>query len=237
MTSFVLVHGAWHGGWCWRRTADCLRAAGHLVFTPTLTGLGERAHLLSPGVDLSTHVADVIGCIEAEEIDHLVLCGHSYGGAVSTLVADRITPRLATLVLLDGYIAANGLSLLDADPPDRRERILQSVVHGPNGDVLPPAPAVVYALGSEADQQWVDRRCTPHPLATFTETARLGDHWQQVPRLAYVATTRFQPNDFRDIAARLSANPRFTCASIESGHDAMIDAPQTLSNMLSQFAE
>src|SRR5436190_22734771 len=99
-TPFVLVHGAWHGGWCWRRVADLLTADGHRVLTPTLTGLGERSHLLSPGISLDTHIADVVNVAKWERLDKIVLVGHSYGGIVISGVAEKISAAISSIVFL-----------------------------------------------------------------------------------------------------------------------------------------
>src|SRR5947209_17490274 len=111
MASFVLVHGAWHGSWCWKRVRKALQAAGHEVFTPTLTGLGERSHLLSRDVNLETHIQDVVNLIKWEELTDIVLCGHSYGGCVISGVADRIPARIRALVYVDAFVLENGENL------------------------------------------------------------------------------------------------------------------------------
>src|SRR5689334_15631432 len=113
MANYLLVHGAWHGGWCWRRVVPLLRAAGHEVFTPTLTGLGERVHLLTRDVGLDTHAQDVIGVLEYEDLRDVVLVGHSYGGMVITAVAERAAERLAHLVYLDAFVPRDGQSQMD----------------------------------------------------------------------------------------------------------------------------
>src|ERR1700716_4020236 len=110
---FVLVHGAWHGGWCWRRVADRLRAGGHTVFTPTLTGLGERAHLLRAGIGLDTHITDVVNAMAGEELTDVLLCGHSYGGFVISGVAERLAPAIRALVFLDAFMPRNGETVQD----------------------------------------------------------------------------------------------------------------------------
>ena len=106
--TFVLIHGAWHGGWCWRRVADRLRRDGHVVFTPTLTGLGERAHLLAPGIDLATHVADVVNLLKWERLSEVILCGHSYGGFVISGVAEVMPAQIRSIVFLDAFLPENG---------------------------------------------------------------------------------------------------------------------------------
>src|SRR5919202_1722005 len=126
-TTFVLVHGAWHGGWCCRRLIPLLRDAGHEVYAPTLTGLGERSHLLSPAIDLETHVRDVTGVLEYEELTGVVLVGHSYGGMVITGVAEDAAPRLAHLVYLDAFLPRDGECLMDLFSSRAREATLQRV--------------------------------------------------------------------------------------------------------------
>jgi len=119
LTTFVLADGAWHGGWCWRRVASLLRAAGHGVYTPTLTGLGERAHLVGRHVDLDTHIADVRGVLQCEELSNVVLCGHSYGGMVISGVAESAPNALRSLVYLDAFVPADGQCLLDFIPAEQ----------------------------------------------------------------------------------------------------------------------
>src|SRR4051812_30047626 len=112
-TTFVLVHGAWHGGWCYDEVAKRLRSEGYDVYTPTLTGLGERSHLLSPEINLDTHIQDVLNVIRWQDLETIVLCGHSYGGMVVTGVADVVPDRIASLVYLDAYVPRSGESVWD----------------------------------------------------------------------------------------------------------------------------
>ena len=122
MATFLICHGAWSAGWAWKKVRPLLRAAGHEVFTPTYTGLGERAHLVSRTVTLDTHIADVLGVIECEDLSDIVLVGHSYGGMVATGVADRARERIAKLVYLDAFVPENGQSLFDLLPAAERDR-------------------------------------------------------------------------------------------------------------------
>src|SRR5580700_6619085 len=120
--TFVLVHGAWHGGWCFARVAEILRAQGHRVFTPTLTGLGERVHLASTEITLSTHVTDIVNVVRYEDLHDVVLLGHSYGGMVISGVVEVVPERVGALVYLDAFVPENGESLLDLVPEWQRER-------------------------------------------------------------------------------------------------------------------
>src|SRR5260221_7032991 len=131
MATFVLVHGAWHGSWGWKRVRKALQARGHEVFTPTLTGVGERSHLLSRHVNLDTHIDDVVNLIRWEELSDVVLCGHSYGGCVISGVADRVPDRIGALVYLDAFVLEDGQSLHDTLPPSQRDLQLElTLQHG-----------------------------------------------------------------------------------------------------------
>ena len=189
MATFVLVHGAFHGGWCWRKVTARLRASGHEVFTPTLTGLGERTHLASPAVDLSTHVRDVANLMEWEELSDVTLVGHSYAGMVITGVADRVPYRLASLVYLDAVLPGDGQSALDLQPPERRESILEDVAA--NGGWLWPArSAEFYGVRDPGKQAWVDDKCTPQPFHTLFERLRRdGPPGGKVARKLYIRCT------------------------------------------------
>ena len=168
--NFVLVHGAWHGGWCWRRVADRLRASGHLVFTPTLTGLGERSHLLRPDLDLDVHIADVINVIKWERLSDVVLCGHSYGGFVISGVAERAADLIRSIVFLDAFLPNNGDAIEDITGPAVKDAIRAAVKGGDPG--VPPRPAAAFGV-NEADRAWVDALCVPQPIGTFTSPIRL----------------------------------------------------------------
>lgn len=162
MAAVVLVHGAWGGGWGWRPVAVALLAAGHEVFTPTLTGLGERVHLARPEINLTTHVQDVVGVLEYEDLRDVTLVGHSYGGMVITGVADRIPARLAQLIYLDAYAPQDGQSMLDVVPPERRAMLEEQARTAGAGWQLPPPPG-----GTD----W--RAESPQPFGTYREPLRL----------------------------------------------------------------
>src|SRR5205809_2952479 len=141
MTSFVLIHGAWHGSWCWKRVRRLLQAQGHDVFTPTLTGVGERSHLLSRDVNLETHILDIVNLIRWEELSDIVLCGHSYGGCVISGVADRIPDRIRALVYLDAFVPENGENLGQHVPGPLFNQLLEGVTKVGDGWKVPPIPA------------------------------------------------------------------------------------------------
>ena len=177
--TFVLVHGAWHGGWCWRDVRSLLEAAGHQVYTPTLTGLGERAHLLNAEVSLQTHIQDVISVIEAEELQSVTLVGHSYGGMVITGVVDDMKDRIAEVIYLAAALPQDGDTMITQGPERSSaelagtETALRALA--PDGIAMAvPPPAVFGIAPSEIDQiAWLERRLTPHPLRTWFDRINL----------------------------------------------------------------
>jgi pimeloyl-ACP methyl ester carboxylesterase len=230
--TFVLLHGAWHGAWSWRRVADRLRDAGHRVFTPTFTGLGERSHLLSSDVGIETFVSDVANVLTCEELDHVVLVGQSFSGLVMSILADRMPERLSHLVFLDGAVVPNGACAFDELPPDIVERRKQIAATLGGGLSLPPPPASAFGLEDPADIAWVERRLTPHPIATFLDPIEL-DHplGNGLPR-TYVECTAPSYPPFDPIRARLRADPEWTWLTLATAHDAMISAPEAVASLL-----
>jgi pimeloyl-ACP methyl ester carboxylesterase len=149
MSNFVLIHGAWHGGWCWKRVRQALQAQGHEVFTPTLTGVADRSHLLSRAVNLDTHIEDVVNLIRWEELSDVVLCGHSYGGCVISGVADRIPERVGALVYLDAFVLADGENLLQHVHETQRNLLLEGAKNMGEGWKVPPSPAEVFKVNAK----------------------------------------------------------------------------------------
>ena len=154
--TYVLVHGAWHGSWCWKRVRKGLRDTGHQVFTPTLTGLGERSHLNSAAVNLSTHIADVVNLLRWEDLSDVILCGHSYGGNVITGVADRIPERIRSLVYLDAFVPEDGECLFDLVPPELAQRMRLQAQTAGSGWNIPPLPAEHFNVNLR-DAAWIKR--------------------------------------------------------------------------------
>jgi pimeloyl-ACP methyl ester carboxylesterase len=235
MSTFVLVHGAWHGGWCWRRVERLLRGEGHEVYTPTLTGLGERAHLMSRQIDLETHIADVLGVLRTEDLCDIVLCGHSYGGMVITGVADGEPERIAALVYLDAFVPENGQCTLDLLPADRREQFDRGVRERGFGWLVPAIPAAVYKV-NEADQAWVDAQCTPHPLACFEQRLALTGAHETIAQRLYIRGALYTPSAFAPVAERLRRDPRWRVIDLPAGHDVMLDTPEELAALLNEAA-
>ena len=146
MATFVLVHGAWHGSWCWKHVRKRLQHAGHDVFTPTLTGVGERCHLASPNVNLSTHIADILSLIQWEELSRIILCGHSYGGFVISGVADRIPDRIRALVYLDAFVPEDGECLFDLVSPEMAAGMRRQAATSGDGWKVDPIPGEVFQV-------------------------------------------------------------------------------------------
>lgn len=219
--TFVLVHGAWHGGWCWQRVARLLRDRGHDVFTPTLTGLGERSHLLSAEIDLDTHIADVVNVFEWEDLENVTLCGHSYGGFVISGVAERLPSRISSIVYLDAFVPAGGEHLSD-----------DAVEAARRGDVtVPPIPAETFGV-NPADRAWVDAKCTPQPIGTFTQPIGLTGAFDRIERKTYVRATAFENERFDRAFERALQDDTWNTLGLPSGHDVMIDLPDRLADVL-----
>ena len=230
MTTFVLVHGAWHGGWCYKRVAQILRGAGHEVYRPTLTGLGERAHLMSPSVNLDTHIKDILGVIQWEEISDFVLCGHSYGGMVISGVADKIPEKVGSLVYLDAFLPKNGQSIMDIANQRAAEMRVDAVQNG-DGYQLSPIPAAAFHV-NELDAEWVDAMCVKHPLACMEQKIILTGEWERVEKRTYILATGWDPSPFPPFAEGIKHDTSWRCISVDCGHDVMLDRPQELADLL-----
>jgi pimeloyl-ACP methyl ester carboxylesterase len=231
--TFVLVHGAWHGGWCWQRVARLLRAQGHEVFTPTLTGLGERSHLLSAGVNLATHIADVVNVIEWEGLNRIVLCGHSYAGFVISGVAEQAEDRIASLVFLDAFVPQNGDRMVDITAQATRDAIEGAAKQGAIG--VPPRSAAFFQV-NEKDRAWVDALCTPHPIGTMLEPIRLTGARERVAKKSYVRARPYPNPGFDAAFARLQQDPSWRVMDVPCGHDVMVDMPEQLTEILLEVA-
>ncbi|HUK05839.1 MAG TPA: alpha/beta fold hydrolase [Burkholderiales bacterium] len=235
-TTYVLVHGAWHGGWCWRRVADRLTAAGHRVFCPTLTGLGERAHLLTREVNLGTHIADVVGLLEAEELNEVVLVGHSYGGIVITGVAARAKPRLRQLVYLDSAIVEDGATWASIGLPEVVAERRKAAQESSGGVSLPVPKAEVFGLRRPEEIAWVQRRLTPHPFGGFEQTMRWGGPVGNSLPKVYVDCTEPAYAGLTPVKERYRGKPGWPFVEIRTGHDAMVSAPEETAKLLLGFS-
>ena len=234
MSALVLIHGAWHGAWCWRRVLPGLRAAGHGAHVVTLTGVGERAHLLRPDLRLRDHIADVLGLIDAEELgDDLVLVGHSYGGLVMTGVADALLARGLKprhLVYVDAVTPHPGESWSSQHAPETVRARLEAAAQRPGG-AMPPPDAAVFGLDG-ADRDWVNRRQTPQPAGVYQDrldfdAARIAT----LPRTFIDCTAPALPT-IAVMRERVRREPGWQVVELATGHDPMISAPEALVTLL-----
>ena len=238
MATFVLVHGSMHGGWCWRRVAPLLRAAGHEVYTPTLTGLGERAHLARPDIDLDTHITDIVNTLVYEELDAVVLVGHSYAGAVITGVADRVPARLAHLIYFDAVTPTDGQALLDLFPPEgSAARRAQVEAEGEGWRMLPPADPSAWGVTAAEDAAWVRAKVVPQPFKTFTQPIRLSNPAALTVPKTLIACVAAPPTAWRDAAIkRAHAEPGWRYHELPTGHDAMVTMPRETADLFLEVA-
>jgi len=242
--TFVLVHPAWHGGWCWKKVAPILRAHGHDVYTPTLTGLGERSHLARPEIGLDTHVEDVASVLAYEDLTGVVLVGHSSSGAVITGVADRAPERIAHLVYVDAFVPEHGQALLDLLPPARRQGFEALVQAEGQGWLMPrfsPAPwdkfvPEAWHVTDEADLRWMLARLGPTPFRHFTDPVRRANAAAEALPRTYIRCILNQHPVFDRLAqtARMTSGWRYR--ELETYHHPAITHPSELADALLEVA-
>ncbi len=222
--TFVLVHGAWHGGWCWRRVADRLTAKGHYVVAPALSGVGERSHLKPEDIDLTTQIDDVVGEMKWKDLDDIVLVGHSYGGMVITGVAEQMHERIAAIVYLDAFMPSDGQALAD----------FSSRTSWP--EPVTPAPPASYFHVNDKDAAWVNSKTTAHPTKCFTQKLKVTGAYQSIAKKLYIRAPLFANKGFDQALERCRADHSWQTATVTCGHDVMIDQPTELTAMLERFA-
>jgi len=232
MATFVIVHGAWSGGHAWRWVRPLLRAAGHEVVTPSLTGLGNRAHLATPTTDLDTHIADVDAVLYYEDLSDVVLVGHSYGGMVIAGVADHVPERIGQLVYLDADVPLEGESMMDHVPADERAGYEEAArARGDGWRVPPPFPDPL-PPGLPAEVVWTVSRMAPHPLATMTQPLHLEHGDADLPR-TFVLCTEGKENEFEPpYVARVRTDPSWRFFELAANHVAHVTAPEKLTATL-----
>jgi pimeloyl-ACP methyl ester carboxylesterase len=231
MATFVVAHGAWLSGSAWRKVRPLLRAAGHEIFTPSYTGLGERAHLASPDVTLETHIQDIANVLFYEDLNDVILVGHSYGGMVATGVADRMSERIRKVIYLDAFVPKDGQSLRDLSPGPRVAQVAAETADNwliapspPRGDIQP------------SDLAWVTPRLRPQPRKTFEQPIRLTGAIEQLPR-AYIYCLKAGDLDvFGQFAARAKAEAGWQYEEIDSSHNPHVTAPESLAAILLRLA-
>ena len=210
--------------------------AGHRVYCPTLTGLGERRHLLSRAVNLDTHINDVVGLIEAEELAEIILVGHSYGGIVITGVAARAKGRLRQLVYLDSALVEDGASWGSIAPPEVAVARRKAAQDSSGGLSLPVPEAKVFGLSDPKDLDWVQRRMTPHPFAPFDQKMRWGGPiGNGLPKVYIDCSSPAYPG-LAAVKDRYRGKPDWKFIDLKTGHDAMVSAPDETARLLLEFA-
>jgi pimeloyl-ACP methyl ester carboxylesterase len=235
MATFVLVHGGWHGGWCWQKVIPFLEEASHEVYAPTLTGLAERASELSPDVGLDTHIQEIVGELQEKNLHGVILVGHSYGGMVITGVVDQVPERIAHLVYLDTFVPRDGESLADISPMVIRLLHKQAQAHG---DGYRVAPHGTYGVTAEPDRSWVRRSVTPQPLKTLEQPLHLKNPAivSTKPRTHIDCTgSGFFFSLMRHLVARRALPPTeagWRLRQLPTGHLAMITMPRELADVL-----
>jgi pimeloyl-ACP methyl ester carboxylesterase len=231
--TFVLVHGGWHGGWCWRRVSDLLEKKGHKVFSPTMTGLGERSHLIDPKINLATHITDIVNVIKWENLKDIVLVGHSYGGVIISGVADQMPEAIGSIVFLDAFVPETGDSLATKASKPVQDAIAALVQKGE--PTIKPVPAAVFRV-NENDRAWVDGKCTPHPLATLTEKITVAGGRDRIPKRSYIRAKGYPSVPFDEAEAKAKSTTGWRVYEMPCGHDAMVDMPDRLTEILLEVA-
>jgi pimeloyl-ACP methyl ester carboxylesterase len=236
VVDFVLVHGTWGGGWQWRAVAERLRARGHRAFTPTLTGLGERAHLLSRDTDLDTHVADIAGVLAWEDLTRVALVGTSYGGLVISGVADRMPQKIHSLIYLDAALPENGKCMLDLVPPERRTTVERLAREQGEGYLVPASLVLDTGIADDTARAAYLARMSPHPLASLLQPVALQGRYLEVPNKVYVLASLKPTHRFLDYYEWASREPGWSARKIPSNHFPMTTMPDATADLLMEIA-
>jgi pimeloyl-ACP methyl ester carboxylesterase len=232
VATYVLVHGAWHGAWCWQRVRRLLTARGHDVYAPTLTGVCERSHLFDPAIDLDTHIADIVNTIRWSGLEDVVLVGHSYGGLVISGVAEKVEKSISSFVMLDAFFPDNGQSLLDLSNELTRNAVEGAAAKGVAA--IPPRPAEIFKVNA-ADVAWVNRQCTPQPIKTLTQKVALAGARERIAKKSYIRAASYPSEPF-DAAREKARGAGWGIYDVACGHDVMLDEPQRLAEILIEVA-
>ena len=232
MATFVLVHGAWHGARCWRRVVRLLTRAGHDVFAPTLTGLCERSHLLTPAIDLDTHILDIVNELKWQELKDVVIVGHSYGGMVISGVAEKMEKAIASFVMLDAFMPENAQSVVEIWPAAMRDGLLAAERSG--ATTVPPRAAEAFKV-NEKDRAWVDAQCTPQPIRCFLQKLTLSGARERIAKKSYIRATGVAIPYF-DAGLASARQKGWLTYEVPCGHDVMLDMPERLAEILQEAA-
>jgi pimeloyl-ACP methyl ester carboxylesterase len=229
--TFLVCHGAWSAGWAWKKMHPLMAVRGHRLVTPSYTGLGERAQLANPSIDLESHIQDVLNVIKYEDLRDIVLIGHSYGGMVATGVADRARDRITQLIYTDAFVPDDGQSLLDLNEPARQR--MQDLAKGGEGWRVPPNPTPPDT--PQADVAWLTERRVDMPIKCFLAPLKLHGGELTLPR-SYIYATRITPADtFGPFARRAKSEPGWKYYEIDASHAPNVTAPETLMALLEKI--
>ena len=234
MATFVVAHGAWGAGWFWKKMRPLMHGLGHEFFTPSYTGIGERSHLLSRDINLETHITDVLQVLKFEDLQDVVLIGHSYGGMVATGVADRAPLRIARVVYVDAFVPRNGQSAMSLQPPGEADRMRKLSNEQGDGWLIPPNPMPTDS--SAEDIAWGTPKRTAQPLACFEQAIALSGAVDKLPR-SYIYCNKSRPGDvFRQFADRAQREVGWTSFEMPSSHNPQVTMPQELMRILQGLA-
>jgi pimeloyl-ACP methyl ester carboxylesterase len=230
--TLLVCHGAWSGGWSWKKMFPHAAAAGYRLVAPTYTGLGEREHLAHPGIDLETHIQDILSVVKFEDLNDIVLLGHSYGGMVATGVADRVGDRINQMIYLDAFVPESGQCLLDFLSEFERQRMRELTK---TGDAWRVPPNPISADTPAEDVEWLTERRMPMPLKCFQMGLTLQNGETRLPR-SYIYAKRITPADtFGQFAARVKSAPGWRYFEIDASHAPNITAPEALMKLLQEI--
>ncbi|KRR27274.1 esterase [Bradyrhizobium lablabi] len=230
--TFLVCHGAWSAGWAWKKMHPLMQAAGHRLITPSYTGLGERAHLAHPAIDLNSHIEDMLAVIRYEDLRDFVLIGHSYGGMVATGVADRARDKVKQLIYIDAFVPEGGQSLLDLNEAARAR--MQELAKSGDGWRVPPNPTPPDT--APADVEWLSARRVDMPIKCFETKLELQGGPLTLPR-SYIYATRITPADtFGPFARMTKADAAWSYYEIDASHSPNVTAPEALMALLQKIA-
>ena len=228
--TFVLIHGAYHGGWCWKKVVAILEGKGHKVYAPSLTGLADRSHLLSMNLTLGTHITDIVNLFKWYDISDACLAVHSAGGWPGSGALEEIGDRVSSIVWVDAFMPKNGESQLDQISPFSRKALEEAMAKGEAG--RKPPKASQYSL-SEKDYAWMDSKLTPQPNSIVRDPIKLTGALQKVKKKTFIRVPKYPKAMFDRALAECKADPSWTTYIAEnSHHDVMIDQPEWLSEIL-----
>jgi pimeloyl-ACP methyl ester carboxylesterase len=232
--TFVLIHGAYHGGWCWRRVADLLESHGHKVYAPSLTGNGDRSHLLSKDVNLDTQIADIVNLVTWEDLKDVCLVPHSFGGWPASGALEKIHDRVGAIVWLDAFKPEDGQKGSDYSSAFSRQGLIEAIARGEPGRKAPPAKT--FSL-SEKDWPWIESKMTDQPNGPAVQPIRLTGKRDTIAKKTYIRAPKYPQAAFDKALAECRADKSWqTFVNDTSGHDVMIDQPQWLADILLKVA-